>query len=71
MRRFLAGALTTDADRRRAIEQAALRDYPNNQVERFLGHSFDNTGAQKMTIKVRWLGYDRAHDSDEPVSSLV
>lgn len=70
IRRFSAGALATDADRR-AIEQAALRDYPDNQVERFLGHSFDDTRAQKMTIKVRWLGYDRAHDSDEPVSSLV
>ena len=72
MRRFSAGALATDADRR-AIEQAALRDYPDNQVERFLGHSFsfDNTSAQKMTIKVRWLGYDRTHDPDDPVTSLV
>ena len=70
IRRFSAGALATDADRE-AIERAALRDYPDNVVQRFLSHTFGPGAKQPLLIRVRWLGYDAAHDTDEPATSLV
>ena len=70
IRRFSAGALATPADRQ-AIEQAALQDYPDNIVEKFVGHSFDDSPAKKLRITVRWLGYDSAHDTEEPADQLM
>ena len=68
IRRFSNGLLGTPADAR-AIEQAALHDYPDNVVQRFLGHKTDAKGI--FRLKVRWLGYDSAHDSDEPITNMV
>ena len=62
------GLLGTPADAR-AIEQAALHDYPGNVVQRFLGHGTGEDGIFRM--KVRWLGYDAVHDSDEAITTLV
>ena len=70
IRRFSAGALGTPADRD-AIERAALKDYPDNVVKRFVSHTYDNTRAKKMLIRVRWMGYDQAHDTHEDIATLV
>ena len=68
IRRFSNGLLGTPADRKR-IEQEALRDYPDNVVKRFVGHKVAADG--QLTVTVRWLGYDRAHDTDEPAHQLA
>ena len=47
IRRFSAGALVTPTDRE-AIEQAVLKDYQDNVVEKFVGHSFENSPAKKQ-----------------------
>ena len=70
IRRFSAGALATDADRA-AIEKAALKDYPDNVVDKFISHSFGPGPAKPLLIRVRWLGFDSAHDTHEPASNLV
>ena len=68
IRHFSNALLGTPADAR-AIEQAALHDYPDNVVQRILGHTTDNHGVMRLTV--RWLGYDAAHDSHEPIANLV
>ena len=68
IRRFSNGLLGSPADAR-AIEQAALHDYPDNVVQRFLEHKTDDSGT--FRLKVRWLGYDSAHDSFEPIANMV
>ena len=70
IRRFSAGALTTDADRE-AIERVALKDYPDNVVGRFLSHKWGTAPKKTLHIQVRWRGYDAAHDTFEPAHSLV
>ena len=70
IRRFSAGALGTDADRE-AIQAAALRDYPDNVVQRFVSHNFGPAPECQLMLRVRWLGYDAAHDTHEPVTNLI
>ena len=67
MRRFANAPLGTPADAA-AIEQAARRDFPDNIPDRLLAHRRDADG---MKIQVRWLGFDRTHDTWEPVSNLA
>ena len=67
MRRFANAHLGTAADAR-AIEQAALHDYPDNRVQSLLAHRQEQGVLQ---IKVRWLGFDKTHDSWEPIVNLV
>lgn len=69
IRRFSNAALGTAADRRR-IEESAVRDYPDNFVQRFLEHR-RNHATHRVELKVRWLGFDAAGDTWEPVASLV
>ena len=69
IRRFSNAALDTVADRRR-MEESAVRDYPDNFVQRFLDHR-RNQRTHKVELKVRWLGFDAAGDTWEPVASLV
>lgn len=40
-------------------------------VKRFVSHTYDKTRAKKMKIRVRWLGYDEAHDTHEDIATLV
>jgi hypothetical protein len=68
IRRFANGLLGTPADRSR-IEKEALADYPDNVVKRFVGHKVAADG--QLLVTVRWLGYDRAHDTDEPAHQLA
>jgi hypothetical protein len=68
IRRFSTALLGQPADAR-AVEQAALHDYPDNVVQRIVGHLVDDHGV--MCLTVRWLGYDAAHDSPEPIANLV
>ena len=70
IRRFSAGMLGTDADRE-AIQAAALRDYPDNVVKRFISHRFGDPPECQLMLRVRWLGYDAAHDTEEPVTNLI
>ena len=62
-----AAPLGTPADAV-AIERAALKDYPNNVVDKLLHHRMDVDG---MKVKVRWLGFDVAHDTYEPLTNLA
>ena len=66
--RFADGLLGTPADRAR-IEREALTDYPDNVVKRFVAHHTDAAG--QLMVKVRWLGYDHAHDTEEPAHQLA
>ena len=67
MRRFANAPLGTPADAA-AIEKAALHDYPNNIVQKLLDHRQDDDG---FKIRVRWLGFDRTHDTWEPINKLA
>ena len=67
MRRFANAPLGAQADAT-AIERAALHDYPNNFVQQLLDHKMDGS---TFKMKVRWLGFDRTHDSWEPLASLA
>ena len=51
-----------------AIEEAARHDYPDNIVKRLMAHRMDADG---IKLKVRWLGFDEAHDSWEPIATLT
>ena len=68
LRRFANGDLGTSIDAKR-IEREALKDYPDNVVKRFVSHRRDKRGT--FLIRVRWLGYDEAHDTEEPVHNLA
>ena len=68
VRRFVDTLLGTPADRAR-IEREALTDYPDNIVKRFVSHHVDAAG--QLMIRVRWLGYDSAHDTDQPAHQLA
>ena len=67
MRRFANAPLSTPADAA-AIERAALHDYPDNIVQKLLEHKRDRDGVR---VRVRWLGFDRVHDTWEPLTQLV
>ena len=67
LRRFANAPLGTPADRE-AIQKAALHDYPDNVVKRLVTHRMTAAG---MQLKVRWLGFDHAHDTWEPVENLA
>ena len=66
IRRFANAPLGTAADAV-AIEKAARHDFPDNIPQRLIAHS----AAGGLTLKVRWLGFDSAHDSWEPVANLA
>ena len=68
LRRFANGELGSRIDAKR-IEREALKDYPDNVVKRFVSHHKDKKGT--FMIRVRWLGYDQAHDTDEPIHNLA
>ena len=68
VRRFADNLLGTAADRKR-IEKEALTDFPDNVVKRFVSHRTDTAG--QLLIKVRWLVYDHAHDTEEPAHQLA
>ena len=70
IRRFSAGKLATKADRD-AIEQEAMKDYPDNFPQKIVGHERGPPPKRELMLKVRWLGYDAAHDTPEPISNLV
>ena len=61
IRRLSNGALGTAADRA-AIEQAAIRDFPDNFVSRFVAHRH-NQSNHAVEFKVRWLDFDVAGDT--------
>ena len=67
MRRFANAPLGTPADRAE-IERAALHDYPDNIVKRLVAFRADRDG---LKIRVRWLGFDSAHDTWEPIANLA
>ena len=67
MRRFANAPLSTPADIA-AIEKAALHDYPDNIVQKLMEHKRERDG---MHLRVRWLGFDRAHDTWEPLAQLA
>ena len=67
MRRFANAALGSAADAR-AIEKAALADFPDNIPQRLCEHRMTDMG---MEIRVRWLGFDETHDSWEALSRLA
>ena len=69
IRRFSNGLLGTEADRR-AIEEAAIRDFPDNFVQKFVGHR-QNARTHVVELQVRWLGFDAAGDTWEPVTELM
>ena len=69
IRRFSNAQLGTEADRRR-IEESAVRDFPDNFVQRFRGHR-RNDATHRVELQVRWLGFDLAGDTWEPVNELV
>ena len=56
---------------RDAINAAALRDYPDNIVKRFVSHRFGDPPECQLMLQVRWLGYDAAYDTEEPVTDLI
>ena len=67
MRRFANAALGSPADAR-AIEKAALVDFPDNIPQRLCEHRMTDRG---MEVRVRWLGFDETHDSWEALSRLA
>ena len=52
------------------LEEAAVRDFPDNFVKRLLAIR-RNPGTHAMELRVRWLGFDVAGDTWEPVASLM
>ena len=68
IRRFANSLLGTPADRAR-IEKEALTDYPDNVVKRFVSHRVAPDG--QLIVRVRWLGYDQSHDTEEPTHQLA
>ena len=69
MRRFSNAALGTAADLQQLLE-AARRDFPTNFIQKLLGHRIHpKTGV--MLLKVRWIGWGREGDSEEPIHNLV
>ena len=69
IRRFSNAALGTEADRRQ-MEESAVRDFPDNFVQRFVDHRRNPT-THRVELKVRWLGFDAAGDTWETVASLA
>ena len=69
IRRFSNGALATEVDTRQLLE-AARKDFPHNFIQKFVGHSVDeNTGV--FLLRVRWIGWGKEADSDEPIHTMV
>ena len=69
IRRFSNAALGTDADRRR-IEESAVKDFPDNFVQKFVAHRRNPTN-NRIELKVRWLGFDAAGDTWESIAELA
>ena len=47
-----------------------MRDFPDNFVHRFLSHR-RNPATHDVELRVRWLGFDVAGDTWEPIASLT
>ena len=69
IRRFSNSALDTDADRWR-IEESAVRDFPDNFVQKFITHRCNPT-SNRVELKVRWMGFDAAGDTWESIAELT
>ena len=69
IRRFSNAALGTPADRQH-IEESAVRDFPDNFVNKFAGHRRNPT-TNRIELKVRWLGFDKAGDTWEAIAELA
>ena len=70
IRRFSNAALGTPADRHRIEESAVVRDFPDNFVKKLIGHRRNPT-ANRIELKIRWLGFDAAGDTWEAINELV
>ena len=70
IKRFSAGKLATEADRK-VIEEVAMKDYPDNYPQKIVAHARGPPPKRELMLTVRWLGYDAAHDTPEPISNLV
>ena len=68
MRRFANAPLGTQADAKAIEKSVRQEDFPENIPEKILSHKRDADG---MKIRVRWLGFDRTHDTWESVSNLA
>ena len=62
IRRFSNAALGTPADLE-ALIAAARRDYPQNFIQRFVGHHV-HVGSGVFMITVRWLGWGAGAEVD-------
>ena len=69
IRRFSNAALGTPADRQH-IEESAVKDFPDNFVNKFIDHRRNPT-TNRIELKVRWLGFDKAGDTWEAIAELV
>ena len=69
IRRFSNAALGTETDRR-AIEESAVRDFSDNFVSKFMVHRRNPTN-NRIELKVRWLVFDCAGDTWDPIAELT
>ena len=69
IRRFSNAALGTAADRQR-IEESAVRDFPDNFVQKLVAHRRNPT-SNRVELKVRWLGFDAAGDTWKSIAELA
>ena len=59
--------MDTAADREQIL-RAARRDFPINFIQKLVGHRVHpDTGV--MLLKVRWIGWGREGDTEEPTST--
>ena len=52
------------------MKEAAQRDFPQNFVDKFVGHEVDDTHGV-FTLRVRWMGFGPEWDTDEPIHNMV
>ena len=70
LRTFSNGDLGTEADID-GLRRAVTQDFPDNFIQKkFLGHRVDEEHDVFM-LKVRWLGWGVAFDTEEPVHNMV
>lgn len=49
---------------------AARKDFPQNFIQKFVGHHVDDENGVFL-LTVRWLGWSKEADFDEPIHTLV